>query len=108
MEELGVFWKVLLGIAGALVTIGGATAVISKWISPFKNLVNRVDRLEERCEVLEKHENNFDESSQSLKTGIDFTCKCLLAIIDHELDGNNTDALKKIKDEMYDYIIDRK
>lgn len=108
MEELSTFWKVFIGICAALITIGGATAVISRWLTPFKDLKNRVSKLENEIETVKKNEHDFDETVQSLKVGIDCMCRGLLGMIDHELDGNNTDILKKTKDDIYSYIIDRK
>lgn len=88
----------LLWICGAIITVGGAIAIVTKIFAPFKDLKKRVAALER------KFEGDHKELEQ-VEFGIEKICKCILAITDHELTGNSIDKLRKAKDEMQDYLI---
>lgn len=107
MEELTVFLKVLLAIAGGIITIGGATAVISRWTSPYKTLKAEVDGIKSEVATLKGYQNSDHKELQKVEIGIEKLCKCTLAITDHELTGNSVDKLRAAKDEMQDYLIEK-
>lgn len=107
MDELTIFWKVLLAIAAGIVTIGGATAVISRWTSPYKTLKAEIDSLKAEVSTLKGYQNNDHKELQKVEIGIEKLCKCTLAITDHELTGNSVDKLRAAKDEMQDYLIEK-
>ena len=98
----GVLW-----FCGAIVAIGGATAVISRWFSPFRKLSERVDALETNFTALKSYQNADHKELQKIETGTEKICKCVLAITDHELTGNSVDKLRKAKDEMQDFLIEK-
>jgi hypothetical protein len=100
MNEIVITVNGLIWFCGAVVAIGGAAAVIIKFLAPFKQLQERVSALESR----------FQDDHAELKkveTGIEKICKCTLAITDHELTGNSVDKLREAKDEMQDYLIQK-
>ena len=107
MDELTIFWKVLLAIAAGIVTIGGATAVISRWTSPYNTLKAEIDSLKAEVSTLKGYQNNDHKELQKVEIGIEKLCKCTLAITDHELTGNSVDKLRAAKDEMQDYLIEK-
>ena len=100
MENLEIFWKVLLAIAASIVTLGGAGAIIAGLIRPYKKLAARVDKLE-------KSQSCDHKEIGIIEKGIEKLCKCTLAITDHELTGNSVDKLRKAKDEMQDFLIEK-
>ena len=83
-----------------VVALGGAIAVFSRFLAPFKALKERVDKLE-------AYQNTDHNTLKTLETGNEKICKCVLAITDHELTGNSVDKLRKAKDEMQDYLIEK-
>ena len=91
--------NILWGL-GFIVTLGGAIAVFSRFSAPFKELKTRVDKLE-------AYQKNDHSTLKTLETGNEKICKCVLAITDHELTGNSVDKLRKAKDEMQDYLIEK-
>ena len=107
MEELTVFWKVLLAFAAGVVTIGGATAVFSRWATPYKTLKADVESLKTEFATLKSYQNIDHKELQKVEIGIEKLCKCTLAITDHELTGNSVDKLGAAKDEMQDYLIEK-
>lgn len=91
----GVLW-----FCGAIITIGGAIAIITKIFAPFADLKKRVAALESKFE-------GDHRELEKVEVGIEKICKCTLAITDHELTGNSVDKLREAKDEMQDYLIQK-
>lgn len=99
-SEIVITVEGLLWICGAIITIGGAITIITKFFAPFSDLKKRVAALES------KFEGDHQELGK-LEIGIEKICKCTLAITDHELTGNSVDKLREAKDEMQDYLIQK-
>lgn len=101
MENLEIFWKVLLAISAGIVTLGGAaSAIIAGFVRPYKKLAERVS-------TLERKQNTDHCEIGTIEKGIEKLCKCTLALTDHELTGNSVDKLRKAKDEMQNFLIEK-
>ena len=87
------FLKTLLEICGGISILGGGATVIWSILKPTVNLRKRVDTLEENV-------NKDYKSIGELKAMQASMCQALIAIIDHEITGNNIDGLKKTKSEL--------
>lgn len=108
--------ETILYILGGIVTLGGAIAVINSWLAPYKTikktLLEKADNkdvreIKERLHELENHQDLDHDRLKSVETGNEKICKCILAITDHELTGNSVDKLRKAKDEMQNYLIEK-
>ena len=117
MENIDVVIKAVLAICGVIVTIGGATAVISRWLSPYKTLKKKVDEKADKSEIetlkdelerLKRYQTEDHDRLKGVEKGNNEICKCMLSLIDHELTGNSIDKLRKSKEEMQNYLIERK
>ena len=115
-DEVVITVEGLLWFCGAIITIGGAIAIISKWLAPVRELRKSVDDKVSRCEyealkqeveTLKGYQISDHKELQKVETGIEKICKCTLAITDHELTGNSVDKLREAKDEMQDYLIQK-
>lgn len=104
----------VLFVLGAIITIGSAITVISRWLAPIKRLktdvaskVNQTDfdELKKTVAELKGFQKTDHQELHKIEIGIEKTCKCVLAITDHELTGNSVDKLRAAKDEMQDYLI---
>lgn len=104
----------VLFVLGAIITLGGAIAVISRWLAPVRNLKTQVANKADKTELEElkrqfaeiKSSQNTDHKElQKIETGVEKMCKCVFAITDHELTGNSVDRLKEAKEEMQNYLI---
>ena len=91
--------EVLLFASGVIIAVGGATAVIVRWITPairFRERFNNMER--EQCQV--------KEGLKEVRAMSSLVCKGMLAILDHEVTGNSIDKLKSVKDELRNYLTD--
>ena len=105
MTEIETFYKVGLAILSLIITIGGATAVITKWLTPYKNLKKEVADLKADLEKLKQYQTGDHNELKKIEIGTEKICKCVLAITDHELTGNSVDNLRNAKNEMQEYLI---
>ncbi len=115
-NEIVITVEGLLWFAAAIVTLGGAAAVLSKWVAPArklrKDVDGKVDRadflaLKERMDKLESYQDIDHKKLQKIETGNEQICWCLMALMDHELDGNSVDRLRKAKHDMEKYLIQK-
>lgn len=100
MNEIVITVEGVLWFFGAIITVGGAVAVIARWMTPFRDL-------KERVAALEKRQSNDHTDLEKVEKGIEKICKCTLAITDHELTGNSVEKLREAKDEMQEYLIQK-
>lgn len=99
----------ILAIAGAIVTLGGATAVIKRWWTNSKgmknqeqinNLDKRVENVENKTTQLENHQKDTDEFTKIM-------CNSMLALLNHAITGSSTDKLKEAEEEIKNYLINK-
>ena len=101
-----------------------ASVVLALLLSAF-NLWDKLDAkkkalkaptaaLEARIEKLEKKQEQHDEyfsrdlrRIEVLEEGNRVTQKALLALMSHALDGNDVERLRKAKDDLNEYLINR-
>lgn len=89
--------QLLLSICGGISIIGGAVAVIHKWISP-------AIKLNERVEVLEQHDRQDFETLKRISDRDSMILEVLSTMLDSQISGNNTDQLKKTREKLTQYL----
>lgn len=89
--------QLLLSICGGISIIGGAVAVIHKWISP-------AIKLNERVEVLEQHDRQDFETLKRISERDSMILEVLSTMLDSQISGNNTDQLKKTREKLTQYM----
>lgn len=101
----------VLCAASAFVVIASAVeklAFTAKNIkAPYKEQAGRIEEMEKRlCDAerkLARDNDRFSDTDESMR----LTQMAILALLDHGIDGNNTEGLKKAKDELQNYLINR-
>lgn len=111
--------EITLAICGGLITLMTLWNLIEQRVSktkePTNNLEERVNLLERKMDfeikaVFERYDTMFGRDKARLDSneeGIKVILRGLLAMMKHEIDGNNTDALKKASDELQEYMLRR-
>lgn len=89
--------NMILAVCGGISIIGGAGALIWKWVRPAVKIKDRVDKLEANAK-------KDYESINDIKAMNAAMCQALIAIIDHEITGNSVDGLKKTKSNLIKLI----
>lgn len=107
--DINHFAAELLIIAAFITAIGGAIAVIKKWIKDskpskhegvLKEHAEQISKLNERLTVLESTNRKQDKFVEAM-------CSSMLALLDHNINGNSIDKLKEAKEEMQAFLIHR-
>lgn len=104
--------------------VTSASLILALALSAF-NLWDKIDAkkkalkaptaaLEARIEAVEKKQEQHDEffsrdlkRIESIEEGNRVTQKALLALMSHALDGNDVERLRKAKDDLNEYLINR-
>ena len=93
--------QAILAICGGISVVGGAAAVIKKWIAP-------AVKLNDRVKVLEEHDKNDYKELQDIKERDGLIMEALINILNSQISGNNTDELKKTRDKLISYLSEQK
>ena len=101
----------ILAICGAITAIAAAAAVIvtivKKAKAPNEMQNSRIDQLEER---IDNHDTLFDSDNKRLKDieqGNRVMQQALLALLSHGIDGDDVESLRKAKEVLHQYLIER-
>ena len=106
MESITITAQTLLALVGVIVTVGGATAVISRWLSPYRMLKKTVEQHSrlldndlKRFEKVdgERTEDRAVQRAQSL---------AILALLDHGITNNSIDKLKAAKERLQEQLVE--
>ena len=93
----GEFVQIFLSICGGVSIVGGAAAVIFKWITP-------AFRLNKRVETLEEHDRRDYESLRRIAERDSLILEVLSTMLDSQISGNNVEELKKTKQKLTNYL----
>jgi len=101
--------NLLLQMAAFITAIGAAWAYIKKWVAESKGSKNsesiqlhseQIKRMDERLTVLESKDKKQDKFVETM-------CSAMLALLEHNINGNSIDKLKEAKEEMQEFLIHR-
>lgn len=112
------FWTILMACCSALITISAAVAVIINAVKKLKepeNAQNReIKELKDKMKTFEdrlsRHDEFFGNDNKRLSAieeGNRVTQQALLALMQHAINGNDVDKLKKAEDDLKTYLINK-
>lgn len=111
MAEFEVFIKVLVAIAAGIVAIGGAYTFIEHLVDKASIKSHRViEQVDKHERMLEKHTEYLSNDNQRLKDVEDtnrLIMRGIMNLLSHEIDGNHTTQLQKVRDAMNEYLMDK-
>lgn len=111
--------EITIAICGGLITVmtlwNLIEARVSKTKEPTSNLEERINILERKVDfeikaVFEHYDSMFGKDKARLDSneeGIRVILRGLLAMMKHEIDGNNTEELEKASEALQEYMIRR-
>ena len=113
------WWQYTLAICGGILVVLNLWDSVEKRIkatkAPADDLEERVVMIERKLEFeiraqFAEYDARFGRDKQkieSLEEGNKIIQKSMLALLEHSIDGNNTDGLLKAKKELSEYLINR-
>lgn len=93
--ELVHTFAVLGAVFGALISIDKILDLIKKYKKPSDNI----------HEMLLQHDRDISKLKDCVNNQTRMTNKAMLQIMNHMIDGNHTDKLIAVRDELQDYLI---
>lgn len=87
----------VLAVCGGISIIGGAIAVIWKWVRPAVDIKKRVD-------ILEQHDKRDYEALRDIAERDSFIMEALVTMLDSQINGNNVEELKKTRAKLIAHL----
>ena len=104
-------WTAVLAIASAIVLLSNAAEKIGKAIqiakAPNVKLDERVSDMEEWRKSVDQKLATDKKRLDGIDSGNRVTQLALLALLDHGIDGNNTEQMQHAKEELQNHLINR-
>ena len=100
MESYSGILNGIIYLCGVIVTVWGAYKVIKEVKKPSEDLKETVKKHEE---LLIKDDAEIKEIEEGNKV----ICKSIMTMINHELSGNDVTNMRKVRDELQNYLIDK-
>lgn len=95
-------WELIAGICGGIVLLCTAGEKIYHIFKPAANWKRKVDGLEADIEELRKHTSRDYEALEHIDEILKGIGKGQITMINHMIDGNNVEAMKKTRDDLMD------
>ena len=104
-------FQAVLAICGAITAVAAAAAVIISLVKKAKepNVVQdkRLKALEEKVMAHERYFENDDYRLKHIEKGNRIAQEALLALLSHGIDGNDVESMKKAKDKLQLFLIEK-
>ena len=101
---------IILAIAGLITAIGGALIMLKKLFSTSKTNKNTIAIAENKkaIDILDDRITVLEETSDKQNDFRTVMCNSMLALLNHNINGNSIENLEKAKEELKDYLIKEK
>lgn len=100
MESMNITIDTILAIAGGISIVGGAWAVICRWISPAFKITRRV-------EILERKADNDFRMLVGLSEMNSAQNRAVVRLINHMINGNGVKEMQETQKELLDTIMEQ-
>lgn len=98
--EFSITSNQILAFCGLVTALYGIWKIVKEIKKPGDDLKEIVEKHSQRLDKDNRRLEEVEESNQMI-------LKCLYAILNHEITGNNVDKLTARRDELQEYLIDR-
>lgn len=98
--EFSITSNQILAFCGLVTALYGVWKIVKEMKKPGDDLKETVEKHSQRLDKDNRRLEEVEESNQMI-------LKCLYAILNHEITGNNVDKLTARRDELQEYLIDR-
>ena len=105
------WWQITLVVCGAIITILTVWNMVESRVKAIKEptttLSSRVAVIESKIEEYEQRFKRDKEKIEEIEKGNRITQRTLLALLNHDLIGDNIDEMNDVKRELENYLINR-
>ena len=111
MITISAMIQIFLAFCAGISCLGAAAAYVAKavgWLRrPEHDQNQKLEDHEKRIASLEKKVNGDYTEIQKLQKEMKLVLRGVVAIMKHDIDGNNTEELIKIQDDIDNYLFDK-
>ena len=111
MITISAMIQIFLAFCAGVSCLGAAAAYVAKavgWLrKPEQNQNKKLEDHEERIVSLEKKVNGDYSEIQKLQKEMKLVLRGVVAIMKHDIDGNNTAEIIKIQGDIDDYLLEK-
>lgn len=109
MDDIHSILNLLLKASAFITAIGAAWAYIKKWHNESKSAHNSelIQELKEKVDDNDRRLKDLEKDKKKSNSYINAMCGAMLALLDHNINGNSIDKLKEAKEEMKEFLIHR-
>lgn len=108
---INTLWTFVQLLCTAIITLGGAGAIIAsiiRWMrKPDGDRDAKIKRHDEMFDNDNKRLNELEKEQKEMKEAQQVLMKSMLALMSHAIDGNHTEDLKMARDDMQEYLLRR-
>lgn len=97
----------LLAVAAGVVTFSKAWELIRKHLHPEADLRPTVTRHNELLDKDKRRLDKHEEEMEDLHKGISVICQTQLALLNHEISGNDIERLREARSKLNEYLVNR-
>lgn len=105
---LGQLWGYILAAASALVLLGKAWDWIAARMKPNKDLRAKVEEHEKALAHGTKQFQEIKDELSEQRDATNFLLRMDVALMNHFIDGNSTESMKKTRDAVTEYLSERR
>lgn len=99
-------WQMIAAIAGGIVLVGNAGAMIYKWIRPALQVKKDVEELDRRTKQDYEALKRIEESLTRIEKQNRSIIVSEIAILNHMIDDNNVDKMQETRDKIQQMLMD--
>lgn len=107
MGDVSITAQTILAFFGGITVIAGGTSAIFKLFNPVKKLKEQVHQHEQKLAKDFERMNEIDATLCDIEEYDKVICKSLLVLLNHEITGNDVAKLKKQRDDLEQFLINK-
>lgn len=96
--------QIALEILGALTVFAAGIKAIMYLISPIRTVKKQIDEHETKIVKANKHLSQDKEAIEELRELVKDSIKLSLALVNHEIDGNDIEHMKQLRKEIQEKL----
>ena len=98
------FGKSILAIAGAVLILYNAGNVIFRITTPAVSMKRKIEEHDKKLQDMEGYFKNDLERFERIEAAMNGLIQADISIMNHMIDGNNTDRMKKTRDDLVELM----
>lgn len=102
--DISIVYGVLMAGCGLVASIWGVVKIIKEIKKPSTDLAKKVAAHEQRLSDGTERFELGEARMQRMEDNNKMIMRCFLALLNHEITGNDISSLKRIREELTDYL----